>query len=574
MIPAKIYSDTKSPGEIEIFKKLRDDPNTEGWIVLHSLDISHHVRQVAGEVDFVVIVPSRGVLCIEVKAANRIRREQGLWYYGSDTEGDSRGPFKQASEAMHSLRKRLTAKEPALGAVMFWSAVLFPYVDLTISSDEWHPWQVINGSTYRLQPLSASILSVLNKAGEHLQNRGNTWYSSARSEPTTRQCQQIAHILRPDFEFFTPPRVQIGQLETEVKKYTEEQFIALDAMDSNDRVVFAGPAGTGKTLLAVEAARRSYYAGRRVLFLCFNKHLGRRLSEDTSLLTSRLTVMHLHKYMLQLAGEALSAGEDVSPDYWMSTLPDKAVETLLRDDTEQYLFDELILDEAQDMLRGKYLDFLDLCIKGGLASGRWRFFGDFERQAIYESTSDITLEEALRTRLGRPTVFSLRVNCRNTPRVATLVELLGNLAPGYSRVLRPDDKLEPKLRYYTTNSQQLEQFTESLDELLKLGFSYSDIVVLSTRSNLSSIAHSVGGAWKSRLRPLDEAGNKHIRFGTIHSFKGLESPAVVVTDVDQVSGDRSASLFYVAMTRPLKSLTVLASSAARDEILRLLLKVS
>ena len=30
---------------------------TEGWIVLHSLAIAEHVRQVEGEADFVVIVP-------------------------------------------------------------------------------------------------------------------------------------------------------------------------------------------------------------------------------------------------------------------------------------------------------------------------------------------------------------------------------------------------------------------------------------------------------------------------------------------------------------------------------------
>ncbi|CAG1007599.1 hypothetical protein ANRL4_03772 [Anaerolineae bacterium] len=574
MIPAKVYSDTKSPGEIDIFKNLRDDPKTEGWIVLHSLDIAHHVRRIAGEVDFVVIVPSYGVLCIEVKATNRIRREQGLWYYGNDTEGDPRGPFKQASEGMHSLRKRLILKEPNMQSVLFWSAVLLPYLDLAVSSDEWHSWQVINGSTYRQQPLSTSILSVLRKAHEHLQKDRSSWYTANRNQPTIHQCQQIANILRPDFEFFIAPKIQMGQLETEVKKYTEEQFIALDAMDNNERVVFIGPAGTGKTLLALETARRSYHAGRKVLLLCFNKQLSKRLAEDSGTLASGVTVAHLHKYMMQVADETLIPSADITPNYWLSALPDKATETLLQDDTGQYLFDELLLDEAQDMLRGKYLDFLDLCVKGGLASGRWRFFGDFERQAIYESISDISLEDALRTRLGKPAVFSLRVNCRNTPRIATLVELLGNLTPRYSRVLRPDDKLEPKLKYYTTGSQQLEQFIESLDELLKLGFAYSDIVVLSTRSNLSSIASSVSGIWRSRLRSLEDASNKHIHFGTIHSFKGLESPAVVVTDVDQISGDKSASLLYVAMTRPLRSLTVLASSTVREEILRQLLKSS
>ena len=46
-------------------------------------------------------------------------------------------------------------------------------------------------------------------------------------------------------------------------------------------------------------------------------------------------------------------------------------------------------------------------------------------------------------------VYSLRNNCRNTPRVATLVRLLSHLEPDYSRVLRPDDGIEPDLRVST-----------------------------------------------------------------------------------------------------------------------------
>ncbi len=571
MIPARVYTETKSKGELEIFQKLRDDPNTSDWIVLHSLDIAQHVKRLAGEVDFVIIVPSRGVICLEVKAASHIRREEGLWYYGSDPQPDARGPFRQASEAMHSLRDRIVSKVPDLGAILFWSSVVFPYLDLSISSNEWHDWQVINGTTFRQQALSRSILSVFNKAREHVLNHGARWYRPEIKEPTPSQCNQIAALLRPDFEFFTPPKIQHEQLDTEIKKYTEEQFIALDAMDNNTRVIFSGPAGTGKTLLAIEAARRSYLLGRKVLFLCFNKQLGRRLEDDTTALKQGVTVSNLHKYMVTVSGEN-PPEEQTSSDYWQENLPNLAIEKLLQHNTEQFVYDELIIDEAQDILRGNYLDFLDLSLKGGLSKGQWRFFGDFERQAIYDSVTDITLEDAIHTRLGSPTVFSLRVNCRNTPRITTLVQLLGNLTPGYSRVLRPDDKVEPKLKYYTDATQQAHYLVETLDELVKAGFAYSDVVVLSTRSNSFAAANKIEGEWASRLRSFDDAGKKHIRYGSIHSFKGLESLAVVVTDVEQIAGERASSLFYIAMTRPLKWLTILASKAVRDEILYVLLK--
>ena len=51
MIPSIIDPHTASPGEREIFQRLRDDPDTSDWVVLHSLVLSHHVRQLMGEVD-------------------------------------------------------------------------------------------------------------------------------------------------------------------------------------------------------------------------------------------------------------------------------------------------------------------------------------------------------------------------------------------------------------------------------------------------------------------------------------------------------------------------------------------
>jgi len=58
MYPSHIDSSTKSPGEIEIFNRLKNDPGTDGWVVLHSLDIAEHQSQISGELDFVLSVRS------------------------------------------------------------------------------------------------------------------------------------------------------------------------------------------------------------------------------------------------------------------------------------------------------------------------------------------------------------------------------------------------------------------------------------------------------------------------------------------------------------------------------------
>jgi len=119
MIPPIIGDDTASPGEREIFRRLRDEAGTQDWIALHSLLIADHPSQVSGEADFVVIVPGRGVLVLEIKACRSLRVEDGVWYYGWEP-GDHRGPFRQAAECMHAIRGFVSESRPDLARLVFW----------------------------------------------------------------------------------------------------------------------------------------------------------------------------------------------------------------------------------------------------------------------------------------------------------------------------------------------------------------------------------------------------------------------------------------------------------------------
>jgi len=71
------------------------------------------------------------------------------------------------------------------------------------------------------------------------------------------------------------------------------------------------------------------------------------------------------------------------------------VEVLL-DRGEALMSDFLVIDEMQDIAREPFLDVLDLMVKGGLADGRVLIFGDFERQAIFETEDG---RELLRKRI-------------------------------------------------------------------------------------------------------------------------------------------------------------------------------
>lgn len=119
LIPTVIGEETASPGERELFEKFQSEAGSEGWAVLHSLDVPRHRRQLMGEIDFVIAVPGLGVLCLEVKSHRSVRRDpDGMWHLGQDTR-TRQGPFRQASEAMHSLREYVTARAPELGGTLF-----------------------------------------------------------------------------------------------------------------------------------------------------------------------------------------------------------------------------------------------------------------------------------------------------------------------------------------------------------------------------------------------------------------------------------------------------------------------
>ena len=199
----------------------------------------------------------------------------------------------------------------------------------------------------------------------------------------------MVKILRPNFESYESPRTRIRRVKAEAKRYTKMQFRALDFAEGNERVVFEGPAGTGKTLLAIEAARRAERLGRRTLFICYNELLGAWLKKEVAPLAARIDFDRVARRMLQVSG--LGARPD--PDFWSTTLPLAAVAALEENPDGTFRsYEQLIVDEAQDFLRNGYIDFLDRSVIGGLQKGRVMLFGDFERQAVYRA-ADLTLAE-------------------------------------------------------------------------------------------------------------------------------------------------------------------------------------
>ncbi len=545
MMPA-FCPDGAPPGEKAVCAALRDSEDTDEWLVLHSLGIADHVRQVEGEADFVIIVPDTGILVIEVKSHQSIdRRSDGTWKLGNDAP-TARGPFQQASEAMYSLRSYLEKRNVDLRHIPMLSAVWFTGVRaraMLPANPEWHDWQVMDSEDVKSAP--AAILRTLAAGTTHLDDKIRH-FSSGGVGPDSETAKRIASLLRPTFELVTVAGDRRRARESQLINFIEEQFLALDAASDNHAVLFTGPAGSGKTFLAMESAHREIATGKQGRLLCFNRFLGKQLASDLAGLEG-LNVVTFHKELLRLAAVS-RVPEGAGPAFWNEKLPQRAMDALIDSDSS-LLSDFLIIDEIQDLATDPYLDVLDLMVTGGLKEGRLLLFGDFERQAIFDNE---TGRDRLRLRAPYLSTYKLMQNCRNLPRIGYQVNLLSHLQPGYEQFRRQDDGIDPVFRQYQAGQDQSTLLTIAIRGLRDDGYELSEIVVLSPLRDASTAATTSDPWLRQILKPADGlvARPGQVRYSTIHAFKGLEAPAVVVTDLDETTTtDNFDSLLYVGLTR-------------------------
>ena len=243
MMPA-FCPDSAPPGERGLYAALATSPHTKGWIILHSLAIADHMKQVEGEADFVVIVPDKGVLVIEVKSHQHLEvLNDGRWKLGNNTP-TTRSPFQQAKEAMYSIRQYLQQRQIALRSTPMIYAVWFTHVrarTMLPPAPEWHEWQVLDSEDLRSDAPEA-ILRTLAEGTAHLDDKVRG-FSSRAVGPDNKSAERLASILRPRFEM----RAVAGDLRRgrvfELVNFIEEQYQALDAMADNRAVLSPGQPG-------------------------------------------------------------------------------------------------------------------------------------------------------------------------------------------------------------------------------------------------------------------------------------------------------------------------------------------
>lgn len=557
MIPSIFPAESTSSGEKRVFEVLKNESPSD-WFILHSFRLPAHRKVVFGEADFVVIAPPYGVFVLEIKSG-------GVGFNGTDwifvnrfgeVHKKQRGPFLQAHDGMFEiigLISRLFGSRFSRKKVLYGYGVIFTdtndFPSSAITEDEsWRLYQDTQEQDYCgfIKTLATNFKKELLKIDKPIP-----------PELTASDAKEIAEALRPSVDCVIPLNSFLRQTETEILSLTTEQYSCLDDFELNERIVTIGGAGTGKTLIAAEEARRMALQNKKVLLLCYNKNLARYINSSIEP-NDNLCVSSIHSYLFQICNKHGVSINGSSESFFSDELPKLALTVL-----NEPKCDLLIIDEFQDLCTDNYLNIFDRLLVGGLQGGNYSFFGDFSNQAIYNKQS--TLEN-----LKRRSFFAIKklsVNCRNTINVCNeLINITGfaDKSYRYSITGEPVDYF-----VWTDEKKQAELLTNSLRALNKLGINGKRILILSPVKRKNSIVNTVDPQ-KDIIGDYGETPSVYAAyFETIQSFKGLESEVVIIVDINNYENKQ---LLYVAFSRARSKMIVLESQSAHNERLNLYLR--
>lgn len=505
-----------------------------------------HVRSRTGgaprpaEADFIVAHPDRGILVLEVKGGT-IRRDPATdrWYTNSKLLDPD--PFKQVQRTRYLLGEMLEGSGS--------SGIGFPLGEVTVFPDGLIGKAEIPKALLPERIIGAEDLDDLGSALDRcfevfaLRDNANTFGKRgvrALTDAVAGSVKIRRHIGR-----------QVREAEEEMIELTESQYAVLEQLDGNQRVCVLGGAGTGKTLLAMEQARRLAAQGHRVLLTCFNAPLGAHIRSELGTVDD-VEVLHFHllcRTWANSVGLDTEQGEDESEhDYWEVRLPNLLIEAAAELDKR---YDAILVDEAQD-LQPDWLAALQLLLADE-ELGLMFLFAD-ENQAIYQRAFEVP-HGFMR--------FTLKDNLRNA---APIHRLLSKHFGETSRAKGPQG-LEVQVRCHGDTADFRHELSSLLSHLTAHGVTTDQVTVLSGKSRSSSVLakHAKEPLGKFRLVGKPSRPND-IRFESVHRFKGLEAPVIVLCEMGDLRADAKLKLWYTGLSRARAGLFILARGEPGDDL--------
>jgi hypothetical protein len=446
---------------------------------------------------------------------------------------------------MMAVRKALREANPAFNDVLFGYGVIMPFTKFDTRGAEILPEVLLDRRNFR-QNMDQYVGRVHRYWQQDYLNKHGRQYRGLAHH----QIAQARQILRPDLETTLSIGGYLTGTDAQLLQLTNAQIRVSRRLAANPRSVVSGPAGTGKSVLAVERARQLAADGARVLFLCFNRllagHVRRSLEEQG---VSGIDARHahgLHSEIIATAGmqAGLAALDSGHSDFFARHLPELAADAVLDRGIEPW--DVLVIDEAQDLLTPAHLDMADLLVRGGLDQGRWHMFLD-PQQNLYSSDVQLAVQQRLAT--SYPVLDRLEDNCRNTRQVAAQASIISGIDLAMTNAV---DGLPCDNVYFGSRADGLAKLEELVGRLLTQDVLPTDLIILSTRRRENSMIADrpvLAGRPLADLGEDARAPDGAIAFATMHAFKGLERKVVIAIDMAELGEPQWSMLHYAGLSR-------------------------
>lgn len=561
MIPA-YPREGANASERKVFSALEGIQGHDDWVAIHSLGIGRHASAFQGEADFIILAPGQGILIIEVKSPAYVQYKGGDWYLDR-VPSPHKDPLKQLDGARGSIRRHLrerdllTGSEPIARLIWFTSIGRHQFENKTPGDLQFFEWEL--GWS---DDLSRPAWLIEKTLAEY-----NRWYSSVdevANDPAAlavERVELVADVLVSDFVAKQTPEERAHERRVTEMKLLGSQEVVLELTDTNDHVYFEGPAGTGKSYLIAQSARRLNREGRKTLVACWNVLMADELQRFVGGLPN-VDVADLNSLMLRLIG--MPANPADAPHKWYTReLPERAI-AVLRDKPHLGGYEAICIDEFQDIAGNLLLLELTFALAGtGRPAGTKLVFAGDSRQQIMRRVDEHVNPYAIAKSLI-PDLVHVRVrrNCRAVPGLTSAVESTLRQHLGYTRHRVAKSVPGGLSTVDIVNGNEAGALVAALRDLLQ-HHAPEDIVVLSPFAEKRSLAgrllarpeKSQDERWL-RKQLQEEGLPGKIRWRSVFKFKGLDADAVVLTDLGPEAKDFVAAqklewsdLLYVALTR-------------------------
>ena len=526
-LPLSVRENPSLSAEVRVYDSLREY-TSQKWTAYYSVrwlgSTSPGGPTRDGEADFILTHPKFGVIVLEVKGG-AIRYEGHLMQWFSR---DRRG----ATYDINPIFQVVRSKKVFVGKIQDqpgWQdrwvrighAVVFPDVlrsGLTLPPDVNSTIVIDSSDLVALERRLADISLSHSSADPH--------------KPYEHGPALVALVERLLVPFVRFPTLgaEVEFTEKMILKLTEEQYRLLDFLGGRRRAVIHGCAGSGKTVMAVEQARRlTELDGMKTVLLCHEPHLARELE-------ARLgpeTAVHV-KTFGEFCTEAIGAGAPLSQASDIEDLAGRAAQAF--ETSLERRYDAIIVDEGQDFEESWWL-----AVVSALAEHAIFYVFMDDNQRVNASRADPPIR--------REDHYPLKDNVRNTGTIFNKIRAFYQ-GPAGARSRGPAGR-PVVLKPYRTTEELRSTVAELVRHLIDVErFAAGDVAVLTPRPPVKSALAGLR-AGSVRLTRGDAPRAGEILLASVAGFKGLERPVVILAELDDsmAVSERFNELCYVGFSR-------------------------